>query len=165
MKTKLLTLLLLTFCTTNAQRVRERFNWSLLIDPTATIKEQSPNIVAEIELESGWKYVKANAQLLHALEGGYLDVCGNIGVNKRFGYFSKTRVFAGVRLGLIKRGFKEGQTFTYPLFGYEAGVNYQLRDYICIILRTTIDNRADFKYSGAEPSYRMSNFIGIGLKL
>ena len=165
MKTKLLALLLLTFCTTNAQRVRDRFNYSILIDPSATVKEKSPNIVVEIELESGWKYIKANAQLLHALEGGYADMCGNIGINKRFGYFSKTRLFTGIRLGLIKRGFKEGKTYTYPLFGYEAGVSYQLMDYISIIIRTTIDKRSDFLYSGADPSYRLSNFIGISLKL
>lgn len=45
---------------------------SVSIDPTATIKESSPNLVAELELVSNWGYVKATTQILPAIE--YFDI-------------------------------------------------------------------------------------------
>jgi hypothetical protein len=166
MKKILLLGVLLIGMTGNSQGIRfgekENFTASLSVDPMATIKEKSPNVVAEIELVSYWKYVKASVQVLPSLQGGYLDLAGGLGLNLTSGYFEQMRYYGGIRLGVIKRGFTEDETYTYPLFGFEGGINYNVTDKFFIGIRATSDYRSDFKYSGAKPFYRNSGFVKLG---
>lgn len=141
---------------------KEYFTASLSVDPMATIKEKSPNLVAEVELVSYWKYVKANLQVLPDLKGGYLDLAGEFGVNLTSGYFEKFRYYGGIRLGCIQRGFTEGQNYTYPLVGYSAGINYNLSNKVFVGVRGTGDYRSDFKYWGGAPVVRYSGFVKLG---
>ena len=143
----------------------ESFNVSIAVDPSASIKEKSPNLVFEIEALSSDVYVKSNLQILPALLGGYSDISGGIGLNLTSGYFSKIRYYGGVRMGLIFRGFTEGRTYTYPLIGIEAGINHYISSNTFIGIRATGDYRSDFKYSGAPSSIRYSGFIKVGFNL
>lgn len=143
---------------------KEYFITSVSIDPSATIKEGSPNLVAELGLVSYWKYVSANIQILPALEGGYMDYGASFGVNLTADYFTTFRYYGGVRLGTIKRGLNSGTICTYPLAGFEGGVDFNINETLFIGLRGTGDYRSDFKYSGADPEIRYSGFIKLGLK-
>lgn len=164
MKKLIITVLLIVGMTVSAQK-KEYSNISLAIDPSASIKEKSPNVVVELELVSYWKYVKASVQVLPDLKGGYIDLTGGFGGNVILDRFSRARVYSGVRLGFIKRGFTSDKTFTYPLAGVEGGINYNLSESFYVGVRGTGDYRSDFKYSGAEPSMRYSGFVKIGFNL
>ena len=142
----------------------EYFTASLAVDPSASLKEDSPNVAFEIELVSYWKYVKANVQVLPGLEGGYLDLTGGFGANLTHGKFDKVRYYGGVRLGVIKRGMDEGETCTYPMWGLEGGIDVKLTDSFFIGVRTTGDWREDFLYTGGEPGLRYSGFGRVGFK-
>jgi hypothetical protein len=115
------------------------------IDPSATVKEKSPNLYASLELVSYWKYVNLNMQFLPDLQGGYLDYGGSFGLNLTSGYFSEMRYYSGVRMGMIKRGFNADRTYTYPLIGFEGGVTRKLSNKIVVGVRATGDYRSDFK--------------------
>ena len=54
---------------------------SLQLDPSATIKEGSANLYANIEYVGKIAYINANVQLLDGLKGGYYDFGG--GVSKK----------------------------------------------------------------------------------
>ena len=154
---KIIVLASLLAISANAQN--KNFNVSISIDPKATIKEESINLVAEIELQERVFYIKATTQVLTALEGGYLDFGGGMGLNTTLGLFEPFRVYGGIRLGIIKRGSQ-----SYPLFGYESGIDYNLSEDYFIGLRATYDNREDFLYSGADPFYRFSGFVRFGYR-
>lgn len=143
---------------------QEYFTFTTFIDPGASIKEKSIDIGVEIQVVSYWKYVSAGVEILPGLEGGYASYHGAVGVNLTSGYFSKVRYYAGLRLGNIKRGFSNGDTQSYPLFGYEAGIDYEVTNGVIVGLRTTSDRREDFKYSGANPEMQQSGSIKIGVK-
>ena len=156
---KLLTVALLTtVLTVNAQK-EEYFTASVSIDPTATVKESSPNLVGEIELVSKWGYVKASSQILPDLEGGYVDLAGAMGFNIYLNRWKTPRIYFGGRLGTIFRGGSQ-----YPLAGLEAGVDFDIVDNMFIGLRATRDYREDFSYWGGEAENRYSGFIRMGFK-
>ena len=167
MKKLILILFLLTSMLIEAQ-IRfidnEYFTFSIGLDPSATVKEKSVNLYGEVCLVSYWKYVNVNTQFLPSLKGGYWDFGGTFGVNLTSGTFEKTRYYTGLRLGLIKRGFNDTETFTYPLFGAELGVDYYITDEIFVGVRGTGDYRTDFKYSYADPFVRYSGFVKLGIK-
>lgn len=131
---------------------------NILIDPSASIKEKSLDIVLELEHHSFWKYIKVNTQILPGLEGGYIDFTGGFGVNLTV---NKIRSYTGVRLGVIKRGLLVNNSYTYPL----AGIDVKLSEGLYLGVRGTGDYRTDFLYSGAEPFIRYSGFVKLGIKL
>ena len=145
----------------NAQNFgsKEYFTASMSIDPGATIKEGSPNLVAELELVNYWFYVKASVQTLPDLEGGYFDYGGGLGFNVFLDRWENIRTYYGGRLGVIKR---DGNS--YPLAGFESGIDFSISDSMFIGLRGTGDYREDFKYWGGEPEIRYSGFIRVGFK-
>lgn len=138
---------------------------NIMVDPGATVKEESLNLVGEIGLISGIKQIKFSTQILDGLEGGYLDLCGGVGVSVPLDIFEKMRLSAGLRGGVIKRGFKSNKTYTYPLFGLEGMASYKITDKTGIILRLTYDRRSDGLYTGADTFYRESFFIGFNFEL
>lgn len=148
----------------NAQK-DEMSTISLQLDPSATIKEGSANIYVNIEYVGKLAYINANVQLLDGLKGGYYDFGGTIGANLYNSKFKDLRVFTGVRLGFIKRGYKESNTYTYPLFGIEGGISKKITNRVYVVARATYDYRQDFQFSGADPAYRASFFTGVVFKL
>ena len=138
---------------------KEYFNFTVAIDPSATIKASSPNLYAKLELVAKWGYVNVNAQVLPDLLGGYFDYGGTMGLNLTFDTFDTTRAYAGIRLGTIKRGNE-----SYPLFGFESGIEYNINESYAIGLRATYDYRSDFLYSGADPSYRGIGYVTFSKK-
>jgi len=162
MKTiKLLSVLLLTsasFAQVDFGK-KEYFTFSVGIDPTATIERKSPNLVAEIELVEKAFYIKAGVQILPALEGGYFDYTGAAGFNLETGLFNEFRYYGGVRLGVIKR-----ESYSYPLFGFEGGLDYNISESVFIGLRATYDKRTDFEFWGGETENRLSCFGRLGVK-
>lgn len=160
-----LTLLSLSIQSQNIHFVDdEYFTASIAVDPSATMKEDSPNVAFEVELVSYWKYVKANVQVLPGLEGGYLDLTGGFGANLTHGHFNKVRYYGGARLGVIKRGMDSGDTCTYPMAGFEGGIDVKITKSLFLGVRATGDWREDFLYTGGEPGMRYSGFGRIGFK-
>ena len=153
---KILTIAFLVIGMITSAQVREYYLFSVAVDPSATIKEKSPNLVAELEYGQKWFYVKASSQILPALEGGYIDYSGGGGLNVHLGQFQKTRIYSGVRLGVIRR-----ERISYALAGVELGVSHKISERIALGVRTTLDKRADFKFWGGEPKNRISNFIKV----
>lgn len=137
----------------------EYFTISLAIDPNATIKEKSPNLVAELEYVNNLMYLKASTQILPDLEGGYLDLAGAGGLNIHLNRWKTARAYGGGRLGFIKRGGS-----TYPLAGFEGGVDFDITDTMFLGIRATGDYRSDFEFWGGESETRYSGFIRIGFK-
>jgi hypothetical protein len=157
---KLLTIAFLVIgMISNAQK-KDRFTVSISIDPSASIKEKSINIMPEIEYYRDWFYIKGTMQFLPALNGGYIDYGGAGGINIIINKVEETRVFAGVRLGVIRRGGNP-----YPMAGIEAGINKYLNEQIFIGAKFTVDKREDFKYWGGDPINRFSGYVTIGIKL
>ena len=111
----------------NAQKSKmnhfEYFTASVAVDPNATIKEQSPNVVAEIEYVNNIFYIKASTQFLPELQGGYFDYGGGAGINIFLDRWKESRIYYGGRLGVIKRGGE-----SYPLAGFEGGYDYLIID-------------------------------------
>lgn len=138
---------------------KEYFTVSMSIDPNATIKEHGPNLIAEVECVSSWKYAKFGMQSFIELEGGYLDFTGAFGFNLTKGYFEKVRTYSGIRLGLITRGNEQ-----YPLFGFEAGFDVMLNEKVYVGVSATRDYRNDFLYTQGDPAFRNSGHIKIGTR-
>lgn len=136
---------------------KEYFTTSIAIDPGASIKN-GLNITPELELVSGCKYIKVNSQIQPSLLGGYIDFVGTFGFNLTSGLFEQYRLYSGVRLGHIRRS-----SYGYPLYGFEAGVDYNIEN-IFIGLRATGDYRTDYKFSDGNPAMRYSGTIRIGTK-
>jgi hypothetical protein len=137
----------------------DSFNFGIVVDPCASIKEKGLNIGAEIEYV-GTVYTRASVTYFGVLNGSYLDLIGAIGINFTSGYFEQFRYYAGGRLGVIRRSNN-----TYPTAGIEAGIDYKITDGISIGLRTTYDNRTDFEFYGEPSSMRQSGFIKLGFSL
>ena len=163
---KLLLAILFVSMTASAQQFgqSEYFTASMYVDPAGSVKEKGINLGAEIELVNYGMYVKAGFQSFEALEGGYFDLAGAGGVNVTWGIFEEVRTYGGIRLGFIKRGYKVNDSQTYPLFGFESGIDYNVTDNFFIGLRATYDYREDFIWSGANEEYQFSGFVRAGFK-
>lgn len=72
-----------------------------------------------------------------ALKDGYLETSAGIGLN--FAH-NRWNYKAGIKLGVINR------TATYPIFAFEAGIEYHITDKIGIGLRNSYDARGDGKF-------------------
>lgn len=138
---------------------KEHFNFSTSIEPFSSIKEESIDITLELEYEGRGIYVKTSTQVFPVIEGGYVDLAGGIGLNLSAGQFEDWRLYSGIRLGSIFRG---GQT--YPLFGFESGVNYNVTETFFIGLRSTYDYREDFEFWGGESEYRFNGSVRFGVR-
>ena len=125
---------------------------------TRWVQSTLKNLTAELELESKWGFVKASSQVNPGLEGGYIDLCGAVGLNFTSGLFEPLRYYIGIRGGTIIR---EGG---HPLFGYEAGVDVNITESFFMGLRGTYDYRSDMEFWGTEPMYRFNGTVRIGYK-
>jgi hypothetical protein len=134
----------------------ETFNFSVVLDPRASIEEKKANIGLEIEY-SGAIYARASVTTFSALKGGYCDFTGAFGGTLSLGAFEKLNAYSGVRIGLIRRSKS-----TYPTYGLEAGLNYKLTENLLVGIRSTYDYRSDFIFTGGEASFRYSGFVKIG---
>ena len=137
----------------------DSFNFGIVVDPVASIKEKGINIGAEIEYV-GTVYTRASLTYFGALDVSYLDAIGAFGINFTSGLFENVRYYAGGRLGIIKR---EGNQ--YPTAGVEAGIDFKITDGISLGLRTTYDKRSDFKFYGEESEMRGSGYVKLGFSL
>lgn len=136
---------------------KEYFNISMSIDPTASYKEKSIDIAAEIEYV-GLIYAKAGFEFLPGLNPNYFDVHGAMGLNCVLGRFDPTRIYAGIRLGRI---FRENKS-RGELFGLETGVDIPITETLFIGARATYDYRNDGVVLGWQPFWRASGFIRVG---
>lgn len=137
----------------------DSFNFGIVIDPAASIKDSGLNIGIEIEYV-GTVYTRASITSFAKLNGGYIDTIGAFGINFTSGYFEKYRYYAGGRLGMIRRS-----SYTYPTAGLEFGIDYKITDKLILGYRTTYDKRSDFEFYGEPTEMRGSGFIKIGFVL
>ena len=89
------------------------------------------------------------------LTDGYLETSAGIGYNLAY---NRWNYKAGIKLGLINRAS------TYPLFAFEAVIEYHITDKIGIGLRGSYDARgdADF-YDGEKWVYNSQGYIKLKL--
>jgi len=150
-------------CKSNAQsnfrlnRV-DSFNFAVVIDPSASIKESGFNIGAEIEY-NGTIYTRASISTFSTLEGGYVDFIGAAGLNFTSGMWEQIRYYAGLRAGVISRGGNG-----YPTLGTEIGIDYVIGSLV-LGVRMTRDKRGDFEFYNEPSEMRNSGFVKIGVKL
>lgn len=156
---KKLLFLLLVFNTVNSQVKWNDMVYtqiSIIVDPTSSVKEKGLNIGAEINYTQNSIYIHTGVQSFSKLEGNYLDWTTAGGIVLKYNDF---RFYSGGRLGIILR-----DKSPFPTFGIEAGTDLVINRFV-IGLRATEDYRSDFRYSGAEPGFRFSGFVKIGIKL
>jgi hypothetical protein len=156
-------LLLLTsiFCTAQSGfRINkmETFNFTIVLDPHASIKEKGVSIGAAIEY-SGSVYTRASITSFPKLKGSYIELKGAFGMNFTSGYFEKIRYYAGGRLGFINI-----ESTTYPTAGIEAGINIDLGDTAFLGVRGTYDKRSDSKFYNEPSKMKGSSYLLIGFK-
>jgi hypothetical protein len=156
MKTKLLIALLLINISVYAQGFRfsetSGTNVSVTLEPKPTLERRSPNLIFEFEYEENFGYVKVASQILPALEGGYIDLAGGVGLSFTSGYFKQMRYTIGIRGGFIKRA-----DIIYPLFGQELNILWNIPSTkFNIGIRLSNDYREDFKFTGGDPGYRQN---------
>ena len=160
---KLLILLLFTTMLFSQNEFRlnktESFNFGIIVDPHASIKEHGLNIGGEIEYV-GLVYTRASITSFSALKYGYTDFTGALGINFTSGMYERFRYYTGGRLGLIRRASN-----IYPTAGLEAGIDYNVNDDMSIGLRTTYDKRTDFMIYNTPQVMRQSGFIKVGFNL
>lgn len=151
--------------TDNRINVKRFVALNAYIDPSASIQQKSPNLVFEIECVEQNMYIKANTQIFTALVGGYIDATGGLGYNFYLTKKKDVRTFAGVRLGIVFRGYKNKDLYKYPLAGLEAGIQKEVSSKVHVTLRGTFDNRQDGTYTEGIEHNVFSGFIGIGYKI
>jgi len=136
----------------------DSFNFAVVIDPSASIKESGLQIGAEIEY-NGTIYTRASITSFAALEGGYVDFIGAAGLNFTSGMWEQIRYYAGLRAGIISRGGNG-----YPTLGTEIGIDYVIGSLV-LGVRMTRDKRGDFSFYNEPSEMRNSGFVKIGVKL
>ena len=86
-----------------------------------------------------------------ALKDGYLEISSGIGYNLAYNSWNYK---GGIKLGFINRAA------TYPLFAFEAGVEYHITDKIGIGLRASYDARGDVDfYDGNKWRYNSQGYL------
>ena len=136
----------------------DSFNFAIVIDPSASIKESGLQIGAEIEY-NGTIYTRASITSFAALDGGYVDFIGAAGLNFTSGMWEQIRYYAGLRAGIISRGGNG-----YPSLGTEIGIDYVIGSLV-LGVRMTRDKRGDFEFYNEPSEMRNSGFVKIGFKL
>lgn len=149
-------LILMLLIATSAVAQEEKLNLIINTD-YAIFKEQKLNIGAEIEMEMKYFYAKLGAENFN-LSLNYFDVHGGIGMNL---HIKEGRIYTGARLGKI---WRENKT-TVPLFGYEAGVQYNISSRIALKVYGTYDYRTEGDFLGYDGFWRGSGKAGIVIKL
>lgn len=165
MKTKILLLTLFITVSANAQfflRLHDTIttNISFVVDPAASKKESGLNIGAEINYTEKAIYIHTGIQSFTVLEGGYYDWTTSGGIAFKIKGSKLFKLYTGPRLGFILR-----EKYPYPTWGVEAGMDITVLKIIVIGLRSTYDDRQDFKYYGAPNEWRLSGFVKLGIKI
>jgi len=136
----------------------DSFNFSIVVDPSASIEKSGLNIGAEIEY-NGTIYTRASITYFSSLKGGYLDFIGAAGVNFTSGMWEQFRYYSGLRAGIITR-----ESNGYPTLGIECGIDYVIGSLV-LGIRATRDKRSDFEFYNESSEMRGSGFVKIGFKL
>lgn len=124
---------------------------SMTIEPSSSIKEESLNATFEFQYSVHWLYIKPSVQILPAIN--YVDTALGLGILLDKGYDKDWIFYSGIRLGFIHRGA------TYPLFGWECGIDRKITDNFYLGLRATYDWRTDFDFSQADAEYQFNGGI------
>lgn len=155
------TILMLLLCGSLSAQFRladtEYFTAAIVVDPNASVKENGLNIGAEIEY-AGKIYTRASVTRFEALEDGYTDFIGAVGVNFTAGYFDRWRFYVGGRGGAIKRKRANATA------GAEIGIDYRIGDTFFVGLRATADYRSDFEFYDYPNKMRPSGFVRVGVR-
>ena len=136
----------------------DSFNFAVVIDPSASLKENGLCIGAEIEY-LGTVYTRASATYFGALNVSYLDFIGAVGINFTSGYFEQFRYYGGLRAGIISRSGNG-----YATAGIECGIDYVFSEKWILGLRATRDKRGDFAFYNEPSEMRNSGFVKFGFK-
>jgi len=156
MKKLLLALLLTNLASAQKFGSTEYTSVSITIEPSSSIKEKSLNATFEFQYSCHWLYIKPSVQILPSIN--YIDTAVGLGVVLDKGYYQDWVFYSGIRLGFIHRGA------TYPLFGFEGGIDRKITDNVYIGLRATYDWREDFEFSGANAEYQFNGGIKLTYK-
>lgn len=90
-----------------------------------------------------------------ALKDGYLETSAGIGLN--FNY-NRWNYKSGIKLGVVNRAA------TYPIFAFEAGLEYHITEKIGLGLRGSYDARGDADYyDGQKWVYNSQGYLKLVL--
>ena len=142
--------------TSTAVAQEDRLNLVINTD-YAVIKEKKLNVGVEVEMEMKYFYAKLGVENF-ALPLNYYDVHGGLGANV---HLKDLRLYGGIRLGKI---WREDKT-TVPLFGYEAGIQYNISKRVALKIYGTYDYRTEGDFLGYDRFWRASGKGGIVIKL
>lgn len=153
---KLILITLLITTLSNAQELKfgntEYITISVIFEPLSSIKEKSINATFEFQYVPSFFYIKPSIQILPSIN--YIDTTVGLGLILEKGYFQDWLFYGGIRLGYIHR-----KSETYPLFGWETGIDKKITNTFYLGLRATYDWRTDFDFSGANAKYQFNGGI------
>jgi hypothetical protein len=79
------------------------------------------------------------------LKDNYIETSAGIGMNLSLDRWDRLNVYSGVKIGTIHRAN------TYPLFGIETGIEYNVFKEISIGFRASYDKRGDSDFYEGKP--------------
>jgi len=98
-------------------------------------------------------YIRPQAHYC-ALKDGYLETSAGLGLNLSLNRWNTINVYSGIKLGVINRAA------SYPIFGFEAGIEFNITDKIGLGLRGSYDARGDSDfYGGNKWIYNSQGYI------
>jgi hypothetical protein len=134
-------LLMSTICSAQVHRQDEdRFSIQLTTD---NVVFQKGIFYGGVEFQAEFSngiYIRPQIHYC-ALKDGYLETSAGIGYNLAY---NRWNYKSGIKLGVINRAA------TYPIFGFEGGIEYHITDKIGIGLRGSYDARGDSKFYGGD---------------
>lgn len=172
MKTILLLLLTITVTAQIKLNYEDRYSLQLITD---NVIFQKGVFYGGIEFKAEFSngiYIRPQIHYA-ALKDGYLEASAGLGLNfvydKTTEYNSKivqyvlnhlngTNVYSGIKLGVIDRAA------TYPIFGFEAGIDFYITETISLGIRGSYDARGDSNfYDGESWVYNSQGIIKFKL--
>lgn len=149
---KTILLLLLPLLTMGQLHLQDQDRYSIQIT-TDNVVFQKGIIYAGVEFQAEFSNgIYIRPQIHYAdLTDGYLETSAGIGLN--FNY-NRWNYKSGIKLGVINRAS------VYPIFGFEANIEYHITDKIGLGLRASYDRRGDAEfYDGDDWKYNSQGYI------
>jgi len=129
---------------------QDRYSLQLTTD---NVIFQKGIVYAGVEFQSEFSnHIYIRPQIHYAdLTDGYLEIASGIGYNIAY---NRWNYKSGIKLGVINRAA------TYPIFGFEAGIEFHITDKIGIGLRGSYDARGDSDfYDGEKWVYNSQGYL------
>lgn len=133
-------------------------------DPYTSLKDGGFDYGLEVEHVRCATYLKISGRYFRGVDGGYMDIVGATGANFQLKDNKNWRGYAGVRMGTVFRGFRVSESISYPLYGVEAGVDYNINKRAFVGISASEDWHEDYLFTGFQPRLQLAGRIRLGYK-